>query len=498
MRRFVIFFAVLFLTAASLGCAHADDKTSSTSADVLIKEGAWAELARLYPNSVASDDQSAVTPEELASWWDIFEDPLLTELIEKALSGNKDVTAARAKVTEARAMLGVSRAALLPWLDTTDFWSYSRTPADAGGAGSGVRLARLGIDASWEIDIFGGTRAKVKAQEATLEAQYAELYSVWTGLAAETALQYISLRTLQERLVIALYNLKLQQESVDIQQSKVSSGLADELALNQALYTMEQTRSAIPGIEAQIEQTKNALAILVGEVPGSLDEKLSPKMPIPKIDDLAFIGIPANQLRRRPDIIEAERKLAAQLSRKKAAKAELWPKFFLTGSIGTESLDWGGLFKGPAKLYSFLPQIVWPIFHAGAIRKNIKAQDAIAEQLLASYENTVLSAAGEVRDALAANVKEYERREALGSGAKAAKTALDIANEKYANGLVDFTNVINAQQSLSSLSEAYAISEGQIAANAVQLFKALGGGWKPMEEAELAMAAAEKEKMKKR
>ncbi|MBR4401147.1 MAG: efflux transporter outer membrane subunit [Synergistes sp.] len=497
MRRFILCFAVLLLTAASLGCAHADDKTPPTSTDELIKEGAWAELARLYPNSVTSDDKSAITPEELASWWDIFEDPLLTELIEKTLSGNKDVASARAKVTEARAALGVSRAALLPWLDSTDFWSNSRTPAEAGGAGSSVKLARLGIDASWEIDLFGGTRARVKAQEATLEAQYAELYSVWTGLAAETALEYISLRTLQERLAIAQYNLYIQQDTTDIEQSKVDSGLTDELSLQQAEYTMDQTKAAIPVIEAQIEQTKNALAILVGEAPGALDERLSSKTPIPQINRIALIGIPANQLRRRPDIIHAERQLAAQLSRKKAARADLWPKFYLTGSIGTESLDWSGLFKGPAKLYSFMPQIVWPIFHAGAIRNNIKAQDAKAEQLLALYEKTVLQAAGEVRDSLAANIKEYERLEALRSGVKAAGIALDLSMEKYSNGLVDFLNVINAQRDMAAISDLYAISMGNTAANAVQLFNALGGGWKPMEEAEQALAAAEKEKKKK-
>ena len=499
MRKMTFCAIAALVMAASQSCAFAADKAAapvSADADALIKEGAWAELARLYPLSASSADE-AVTPEQLASWWDIFGDPTMTELIKGALTGNRDIAAAHAKVTEARAALGVSRASLLPWLDSTNFWSDSRTPAAAGGTGNSVSLTKLGIDASWEIDIFGGTRAKVKAQEATLEAQYAALYSAWTGLAAETAMGYISLRTLQERLDIAKYNLALQQDTVEIQRSKVNCGLADELALKQAQYTMEQTRAAIPSIEAQIEQAKNALAILVGEAPGALDEKLSPKAPIPQIDDGAFIGIPANQLRRRPDIVQAERLLAAQLSRKKAARAELWPKFYLTGSIGTESGNWGSLFEGPSKLYSLLPSISWPIFHAGAIRNNIRAQGAIAEQLLASYEKTVLAAAGEVRDALAANVKEYERRDALKNGVDAAQTALDVANDKYANGLVDFTNVINAQQSLTALSEAYAISRGQVSTNAVRLFNALGGGWKPMEEAELALAEAERAKKKK-
>ena len=487
--------ALIMLTAGTAFAAKAEPQPSSR--DIQLKNGEWTALAQIYPvPSVSSDVSQALTPERLASWWNVFNDPMMTELVLASLKGNRDLAAARAKVTEARATLGVSQASLLPWLDSTNFWSNGRTPVQAGGSGNSTNLYKLGIDASWEIDIFGGQRASVRAQRATLEAQYAALYSAWTSLASEVAMNYISLRTLQERLAIARYNLSLQQNTVDIQQSKVDSGLSDSLALKQAQYTMEQTKAGIPSIESSIEQTMNALAILVGEVPGTLAEKLAAKQPIPKISDTRFLGIPANAIRQRPDIRQAERLLVAQLARKKSAQADLWPKFYLTGSIGTEAGNWGSLFGGPAKLYSFMPQISWPIFHAGAIRNNIKAQGAIAEQLLASYEQTVLSAVGEVRDSLSANVKEYERSESLRRGVEAAQAALDVANDKYANGLVDFTNVINAQRSLTSRSEEYVISQGQISANAVALFKALGGGWQPMEEAERALAEAAKKAKK--
>ena len=487
--------ALIMLTAGTAFAAKTEPQLSSR--DIQLKNGEWTMLAQLYPVlAVSADLSQALTPERLASWWNVFNDPMMTELILESLENNRDLAAARAKVTEARASLGISQANLLPWLDSTNFWNNGRTPVQAGGTGSGTNLYKLGIDASWEIDIFGGQRANVRAQRATLEAQYAALYSTWTSLASEVAMNYISLRTLQERLAIARYNLGLQQDTVDIQQSKVDSGLADSLALKQAQYTMEQTKAGIPSIETSIEQVKNALAILVGEVPGTLEEKLTGKQPIPKISGTELIGIPANAIRQRPDIRQAERRLVAQLARKKSAQADLWPKFYLTGSIGTEAGNWGSLFTGPAKLYSFLPQISWPIFHAGAIRNNIKVQGAIAEQLLAAYEQTVLSAVGEVRDSLSANVKEYERNESLKRGVEAAQTALDVANDKYANGLVDFTNVINAQRSLTALSEEYVISEGQISTNAVKLFKALGGGWQPMEEAERALAEAAKQAKK--
>ena len=487
--------ALIMLTAGTAFAAKAEPQPSSR--DIQLKNGEWTALAQIYPvPSVSSDVSQALTPERLASWWDAFGDPQMTALVKRSLENNRTLAAARARVTEARASLGVSRAALLPGLGSTGFWNNGRTPVEAGGSGNGGSLYKLGLDASWEIDVFGGQRAKVEAQRATLEAQYAALYSAWTSLAAETAMDYISLRTLQERLAIAEYNLGLQKSTVELQQSKVDSGLSDSLALKQAQYTMEQTKAMIPNIEAAIEQTMNALAVLTGEIPGTLEEELAPKKPIPRLDGREYIGIPANAIRQRPDIRQAERLLVAQLARKKSAQADLWPKFYLTGSIGTEAGNWGSLFGGPAKLYSFMPQISWPIFHAGAIRSNIKAQGAIAEQLLASYEQTVLSAVGEVRDSLSANVKEYERSESLRRGVEAAQAALDVANDKYANGLVDFTNVINAQRSLTSLSEEYVISQGQISANAVALFKALGGGWQPMEEAERALAEAAKKAKK--
>uniref|UniRef100_UPI003AB8B580 TolC family protein n=1 Tax=Alistipes indistinctus TaxID=626932 RepID=UPI003AB8B580 len=216
-------------------------------------------------------------------------------------------------------------------------------------------------------------------------------------------------------------------------------GLADSLTLKQAQYTMEQTKAMIPNIEAALEQTKNALAILTGELPGTLEAELSLKGPIPALEDREYIGIPANAIRQRPDIRRAERLLAAQLARKKSAPAALWPKFYLTGSIGTEAGGWGSLFEGPAKLYGFMPQISWPIFHAGAIRNNIKVQGAVAEQLLNGYEQSVLTAVGEVRDALSANVREYERNGSLKRGMEAAQAAKARRSADRANDALGYT-----------------------------------------------------------
>ena len=487
--------SALLITALAAGAACAAVKVKKgdlPSQDIQLRDTAWTQLAEIYPiPAVSSDSSAALTPEILSSWWDAFGDPELTSLIKMALEKNRTLAASQAKLKQARMQLGVTRASLLPWLDTTNYWSNQRTPVAAGGTGNTNNIYRLGIDATWEIDVFGQQSLKVASQKLTMEAQYAALYGAWTSLASEVAVDYISLRTLQERLDIAKYNLNIQENSVSIQQSKVDSGLADALALNQAKYTMEQTRAIIPQVETSIEEMKNALAILTGEVPGALEERLSAKKAIPEISDTAYVGIPANAIRQRPDIRQAERALMAQIAQKRVAEKDLWPKFSLTGSIGTEGGNWGSLFGGPAKLYSFMPQISWPIFHAGAIRSNIKVQGAAAEQLMNAYEQTVLTAVGEVRNALSANVQQYDRSASLKRGMEAAQVALDVANDKYANGLVDFLTVINAQSALTSLSEQYTISRGAISTNAVQLFNALGGGWKPMDEAQQALAEAE-------
>lgn len=452
-------------------------------ADTELSEGKWIEMAHRYPIPAMSGDVlSEPDPEILAKWWESLNDEILTQLVELSLQSNRDLASARSKVTEARAALGINKAALLPWLDNTDYWYNTRTPVKTGGTGKGIDIYRLGIDASWEIDIFGGKRESIKAGTASLQAEYASLHASWVSLSAEVALNYLTLRTLQERLMIAERNLLLQQETLEMLQSRVDAGLSDHLALNQSKYTLEQTKAEIPPIKNSVEEVKNMLAVLTGSVPGSLSEMLDEVKPIPMLDLEMMTGIPANSIRQRPDIFAAERKLAAQIARKKSARADLWPKFYLLGSIGTEALDTGSLFEGPGKAYSFGPKIVWPIFHGGAIRNNIKVQTARQEQYLAAYEQTVLNAVSEVRNALTAGIEERKRNEALRRGIEAAQTALDVANDKYMNGLTDFNNVINAQRALLTLSEANAISDGQITSNSVRLFKALGGGWAPFSE----------------
>lgn len=478
LTKTTIFAFLLLALLPFVACAA---EGVATLSDPELASGDWTTMAQRYPNPhLPGEIPSAPSPDILASWWDSLGDETLTELIALSLKNNKNLQVARARVTESRATLGINKAAILPWLDSASSWNRSKTPVNSTGDGVPHEIYRRGIDASWEIDLFGGQRENIKAGAASLEAQYADLHAAWVSLSSEVALHYLSLRTLQERLAVAQKNLALQGETLALLQSRYKAGLTDVLALSQARQTMEQTRSMIPPIQVSIEETLNALAILIGTVPGSLEETLGQKESLPKPDAVNLVGIPADYLRQRPDIRAAERRLVAQIARKKSAKADLRPKFFLIGSIGLESLSSGNLFSSDSYRYSFGPRISWPIFHGGAIRNNIRVQTAREEQLLAAYEQTVLSAVAEVRNALTSNARERERNVALKRGLEAVQISLKVANDKYKSGLTSFNNVIDAQRSLLAMEEQHAISEGQMTSNIVRLFKALGGGWEPL------------------
>ena len=449
----------------------------------------WTELSTEYDSPYFDGkQQESLSPEVLADWWKVLDDDTLTQLITLSLKNNRNLQEARAKVNEARAALGMSQAELLPWLDSNNAWGRAKIP-DSFPAQSGIyEIYRLGIDASWEIDIFGSNRYKTEAAKSDLLTQNAQLHSTWVSLSSEVAVNYISLRTLQERLSIAENNLALQENTVQLLQSKYNNGLIDELNLNQAKYTSSQTKAAIPVIKINIEETLNNLAILTGQIPGSLEKELLKKKELPEINEMIYVGIPAEALRQRPDIQAAEHRLEAQIARTKSARADLLPKFKLFGSIGLESISSGSLLSGASQGFSLLPQISFPIFHAGAIRKNINVQSAREEQYLAAYENTVLTAAAEVRNSLTAVSQETEKNISLKEGVDSASKALTIAQKKYNNGLTDYQSVLDAQRSLLALEDQYAISKGQKISNLVGLFKALGGGWKPLTQEDTSTA----------
>ena len=412
----------------------------------------------------------------LSRWWTILEDPVLSELVEQAAGGSLDLRQAKARVREARARRGMSRASLFPTLDSSGSASRSRSSENTGGGGT-RDLYAAGFDAGWELDIFGGVRRSVEAASADLEATQEDLRDVLVTLLAEVGVNYLEARTYQARLSVAQANLETQQETFSLIRSRYEAGLSDELAVNQARYNLEDTRSQIPTLRSGLEGALNRLAVLTGRTPGSVHALLAESKPIPVTPPAVAVGVPAETLRRRPDIRKAERELAAQTARIGEAVAELYPKFSLAGSIGLESLSSGDFLHSASRSWSIGPGISWRIFDAGSVRGNIEVQSALQEQYLVAYEAALLGALEEVENALTSYAEEQVRRDCLAAAADAAQNAVDISQEKYRAGLVDFSDVLDSQRSLLSFQDQIAQSRGTVTSNLIRLYKVLGGGW---------------------
>ncbi|MBW1857171.1 MAG: efflux transporter outer membrane subunit [Deltaproteobacteria bacterium] len=417
-----------------------------------------------------------IDPQALAAWWNTLNDQELSSLITRAVKGNLDIKEARARIREARVRRGAARADLFPTLDATSSATWSRSSENTG-PGETRDFYAAGFDAGWELDLFGGAQRSVEAADADLDATQENLHDVLVSLTAEVALNYIEVRIYQKRLSVKVANLEIQQETYRLIQSRYQAGLNDELAVQQARSNLESTRSQVPTLRISLQESLNRIAVLLGEQPGGLHKELKEYLPIPLVPLKVAVGVPANVLRRRPDIRKAERQVAAQTARIGVATAELYPKFTLSGSIGLEALSLGNLFEAGSSTFRIGPRITWPIFNAGSIRANIEVQSAIQEQTMIQYESTVLSALEEVENALVAYVEEQIRRASLEKAVDAAKQVLKLARYKYQTGLIDFITVLDAQRSLLTYEDQLVQSAGSITSNLVRLYKALGGGW---------------------
>jgi multidrug efflux system outer membrane protein len=420
--------------------------------------------------------QGTPPAQTLSRWWSVFNDPVLSDLIEQAIDANLDLKQARARIKEARAARGVSRADQFPSLTASASGSRSRGSENTGSGQEG-EIYDAGFDAAWELDLFGGIRRSVEAAQADLEASRESLHDTLVSLLAEVARNYVEVRTLQSRLAVAQANLSSQQETYDITRSKFEAGLSSELPLQQALYNLSSTRATIPTLRTSLEAAKNRLAVLVGRCPGQVHAQLAEQRPVPVTPTTAAAGIPADVLRRRPDIRQAERQLAAQTARIGVAVAEKYPRIQLTGTIGLQALATGDLFTAQSRTWQYGPGISWPIFKGGAIRSNIVVQTAKAEQALYTYRATVLSALEEVENNLSAYAEEQIRRTSLIAAKAAAQRAADLARDQYKAGLGDFSSVLEAQRSQLSFEDQLAQSEGAVTTNLISLYKSLGGGW---------------------
>jgi len=420
-------------------------------------------------------------PNVLASWWTTLGDPVLSRLIELAVEGNLDISTARSRVRQARAQRQIVQGGLLPGFNAGVSATSSRVDRRNGFDTSG-QVYSASLDAGWELDLFGGVRRSVEAATANLESVEAGLSDVLVSLLAETALNYVDVRTYQSRLASAEASLKVQEDTYQLVLWRLEAGLGDELAAQQARYNLENTRSQIPGLRTGLQQAKNRLAVLLGRTPGALNAELETPAPVPVPSREIAVGVPAEVVRRRPDVRQAERELAAQTARVGAAVCDLYPQLRLNGSVGIETLS----LREPAASRTWTasggPRLSWAIFDP-TVRPNIEVQSALQEQALIQYRAVILSSLEEVENAMIAYVQEQQRRENLRAAADAAQAAAELAQFEYQAGLRDFSDVLDAERSLLSFQDQLRQSEGVVVANVIRLYKALGGGWTSMAEA---------------
>ncbi len=418
--------------------------------------------------------------DHVSRWWEILDDPILTQLEQKAVQGNLDLQTAFSRLSQARLNRGINQSGLFPTLDASAQTQRQRS-SESMQTGYGGKIQdwyMAAFDSSWELDLFGGIRRSVQAAQAEFEAGRADLQDVLTSLMAEVALNYIEIRTYQHRLLITRDNIEIQEKTYKLNSSRYKAGLVDELAVQQSLRNLEQSRSQVAALENGLRAAKNRLAVLLGLTPGALAEELSPIKPIPGIPPQLAVGIPAEAMRRRPDIRRAERRLAAQTARIGVATAELYPKFRLFGTIGLEALDLeSDFFDARSRFWNIGPGVSWNIFHGRALRLNIELQSEKQRESLIHYKSSVLRAQEEIENALTAYAKEQIREEFLEKAVSAAKRTEWLARDRYKAGLADFYNVLDAQRSLLELEDELTRSKGQVASNLARLYKALGGGW---------------------
>jgi NodT family efflux transporter outer membrane factor (OMF) lipoprotein len=435
----------------------------------------------------AGDQRVRTGPEEEKKWWQVFNDPTLNKLIDSAYRENLTLRIAGVRVLGARAQLGIAIGEVYPQTQQAlasviKNRLSERAATAAPGSANNFWQSNLGLTASWEIDFWGKFRRAIESADAALLAAVSDYDSALVSLTADVASSYIFLRTLEKRLIIARRNLDTQRESLRIAQVRFKGGTTSQRDVEQAKTVLGSTEATIPTLESQVRQSKNLLSVLMGMPPSDLGDLLGPQSDIPAPPPQVALGIPADLLRRRPDIQSAELRAAAQSAQIGVAKANLYPAFSLVGTFGFQASDvgtfaLGDMYQWRSRTGSFGPSVQWNIFNYGQITNLVRVQDAKFQELLIAYQNAVLKAQQEVEDALIAFLRAQEQVKFLAESTAAAQRSVDLAILQYREGITDFTTVLTAEQALLAQQDNLAIALGDISRNLVGVYRALGGGW---------------------
>ena len=428
---------------------------------------------------------------DFSQWWTVFNDPVLNTLTDAAYQQNLPLQIAGLRILEARAQLGIAIGFQYPQTQQAiGQGSANRTSKNAPNVRQADRKyldLQVGLDAVWELDVWGKFRRAVQTGVANLEATIADYDDILVSLTAEVARTYILLRTSEERLGVARENVKIQKRSLEIADVRFKAGAVTELDVTQARSLLRGTESTIPGFLVDIRQAQNALAILLGKLPGEIDAMLGGAGLIPDVPAEVAVGIPAELLRRRPDIRFAERALAAQSAQIGFAKADFFPHFTLFGSLGFQAADkvdsrsnnsnFSDLFKADSFTYFAGPAVNWDFLNYGRITNQVRVEDARFQELAVNYENTVIRAAQEVEDAMVEFLQTQDAVVFLADAVKASKRSVDLSMIQYREGLTDYQRVLDTQRFLTELQDDLVFTAGSVGLNLVAMYRALGGGW---------------------
>ena len=420
---------------------------------------------------------------DLQTWWATLEDPVLEDLISRARQGNLPLKEAAARVREARARVGIAKGEWFPDADAQGAYERHRLSEGTSRQAPPGRKRTddsysVGIDATWEIDLWGRISRSVESAHAELTASIENYRDVTVLLLAEVASNYIDVRSLQARIGYAVANAEAQRATVKLTQDRLDAGLVPELDARQAESNLASTESTIPTLRIRLAEAIHRLGVLLGEPPGALHDLLSRPAPTPRPPDGILVGLPVDLVRQRPDVRRAERLLAAQTARIGIATADLYPRFSLTGTFAFEATGVGLLDAGN-RAWGFGPSMRWNLFDGGRVWNAIRVEDARTQQLFFGYEQTLLSALEEAENAMVGYVEASARRDALERAVEATRKSAELVETLYKTGLTDFQNVLDTQRTLAQREDDLAESEGTVTLSLIRIYKALGGGWAP-------------------
>ena len=411
-------------------------------------------------------------------WWHTFDDEQLNSLIAQSDANNLELHIALGRIEQSRALRAYASGENMPSVDAVGSYTRSRSSGNSIAAVPGEHsIYSTGFDAFWEADVFGRIKRSIESAQATLEQSIADYDSLKVSLRAEVARNYIELRTAQARIERAKENIEIQKQALELTQNRFEADVAPKLDVAQARLNLANTQSEIPSLRISETEAINRLAVLIGKSPNALRKQLLISKPLPQLNNEPAAGLPAELLRRRPDISSAERALAAQTALIGQAEAMRYPSFSLKGMLGFEATHISDLGNWDSKTFSFGPAVRWNIFDGNRLRSLVAVEEARTKQLASKYEATVLSAVEEVENAMVGYLQEKRRARALARSVDAATQSVDMVETLYKNGLTNFQNVLDAQRSLSQQQDRLAVSQGLILQKTIALYKAIGGGW---------------------